>query len=66
MVAKLVVALLALAVVVSVVTLAAFWYFDKASEREHERELRELEQTDEILDAMDDSIDRELERERDE
>lgn len=66
MVAKLVLVLVVLAVVVSLTTLAAFWYFDQEGERAHERELREMEQTDEIIDAMDDSIDRELEREQNE
>jgi CHASE3 domain sensor protein len=66
MVAKLALVLFVLAVVVSLTTLAAFWYFNQESEREHERELREMEQTDEILDAMDDSVDRELEREKNE
>lgn len=63
MAVKLVLFLLVLAIVLSLAVLAAFWYLDNRGEREHEKTLREMEQTHEMLSETEtDPIDRELER----
>ena len=50
-----------LAVLLALVIVAAFRYFNEEAERSHERELRQMEQTDRILDETStDPIDREL------
>lgn len=50
MAAKLVIFLLVVALVVSVATIAAFWYFKETAEMEHEREKKKMEQTEELFD----------------
>lgn len=67
MVAKLVIGIAALIIIVAIVIIISFWYFHQESEREHEKELREMEQTDKIMGIAEEesSIDAQLERERD-
>lgn len=49
MAVKLVLLLLILALVVSLAVLGTFWYLNQESEREHEKELTEMEKMDEWL-----------------
>lgn len=51
MVAKLVLALVAFVLVVLGATAAAFWYFDRQAERDHERDLQRMEQTDRLVEV---------------
>lgn len=66
MAAKLVLAMVVLAIVVSVAVLAAFWYFKETAEMNHEKEMRRLERDEELFsnDSFDSEIDRELQREK--
>lgn len=65
MAAKLVVALMAIAFVIAVVVIAAFWYFNEHDQRQHEKDLKQMEHTEKILESeTEDPIDRELERGR--
>lgn len=67
MVAKLALGLVAVVFIVSVATVAAFWYFNQQSERRYKKDIRQMEQTEKIFEAegLDDPIDRELEQEKD-
>lgn len=49
MVAKLVIALFAIVLVISVATGLAFWYFNQESERSHEKDMKQMEQTDDLI-----------------
>lgn len=72
MAAKLVLALLALAVILSVAVIASFWYFKKRAEYKHEKEMLREEKRAELDEQLvevaeqesGNSIDAELERER--
>jgi len=50
MVVKLVFVLLVLAIVLALCVIAAYRYFDNQAEREHEKELREMEQREKLFD----------------
>lgn len=49
MAAKLVLFLIILALIVAVAIIAAFYYFTRKEELEHEKELREMEQTEKLF-----------------
>lgn len=51
MVARLILGLAALVAVVSVAVAAVYRYWDRQAEREHEREMRRLEQRDALVEA---------------
>lgn len=62
MVAKLVIVLLVLAIVMIAAVVAAFRFFSKKEEHKHEKDMFREKRDAELLNG--DSIDRELERER--
>lgn len=65
MVAKLVLGLVVLAIVFSVAVIAAYRYFDRQAERNHEKEMERMERDEKLFEGLnDDPIDRELEREK--
>lgn len=68
MVAKLALALVVVAIVISVAVIAAFWYFKETAELDHEKEMKRLERDEALFTSTDEdfdsSIDRELEREK--
>lgn len=49
MVAKLVLALVALVIVITAATAMAFWYFNQESERSHEKDMKRMAQTDDLI-----------------
>jgi cell division protein FtsL len=49
MVAKLVIALLVLVVITAVLVWQAFRYFERQAELNHEKEMREMDQTEELF-----------------
>jgi len=49
MVAKLALGLIAVVVIISVATALAFWYFNKESGREHEKDMKRMEQTNDLM-----------------
>jgi Flp pilus assembly protein TadB len=51
MVARLLLGMVALAAVVSVAMAAAYQYWDRQAEREHEREMKRLEQRDALVET---------------
>lgn len=51
MVARLILGLAALVAVVSVAVAAVYRYWDRRAEREHEREMKRLEQRDALVEA---------------
>lgn len=57
MVAKLVLGLLAVVVIVVAATGMAFWYFNKESERAHQKDMKRMEQTDELIEIAEDDDD---------
>lgn len=65
MVAKLILAAAIVAVFMSAIVLGSYWYFDRQNEREHEKDLEQMEHTERVLheSSHGSSIDRELERE---
>jgi hypothetical protein len=66
MVAKLVLALIAIVLIVGIATIAAFLYFREKEQHRHETEMRRLERDEKLFDSEfgeQDSIDRQLERE---
>lgn len=65
MVAKLLVAAFIFVVVVIGVVALSFWYFNQKDERAHEKDLKQMEQTDRIMDIAEDEsdLDAQLERE---
>lgn len=65
MAAKLIIAMVVLAIIVCVAVVAAFWYFNQHDERQHEKDLKQMEHTEKILESeTQDPIDRQLEREK--
>ena len=66
MVVKVTMVLLLLAVILALCVLAAYRYFDNQAERNHEKEMLREKRDAELLTEheWDDSIDRELEKER--
>lgn len=66
MAAKALLLLAVVAIIVSVAIVAAFWYFNQESERDHEKDLKQMEHTERVMDIAEreTSIDRELSRER--
>jgi hypothetical protein len=64
MVAKLALLLLVLAVFLLGVVVMSYRYFDNRAEEEHEKEMYREKRANEMFDDDTDSIDRELERER--
>lgn len=64
MAVKLVFLLIVLAVILSVAVIAAYRYFDNQAERNHEKEMLRERRDAELLTGDTDSIDRELEREK--
>lgn len=50
MAAKLVFALIALTIIISVAVIASYWYFDRQAERSHEREQAQLDHTEHMVD----------------
>lgn len=62
MAVKLVLALLLLALILSVAIAAAFWYFRETAKFNHEEKMRRLERDEKMF--TQDNIDRELEREK--
>jgi len=66
MVAKLALALLAIAFVLSVAVIAAYLYFRDTAKMRHEKEMERIERDEKLFDSEfgGDSIDRELEREK--
>lgn len=62
MVAKLLLGLVILAIVISLAVLGTFWYLKNVHELEHEKEMRQLERDEALFEQ--DSIDRQLEREK--
>lgn len=65
MVAKLVIAMLVLAIILSVTVLAAFRYFQKVEEHEHEKDMFREKRDAELL-SGDSYIEQELEQEKNE
>lgn len=66
MVAKLALVLIAVVVIVALATAAAFWYFNQESERQHEKDLKQMEHTEKVMGIAEEEsgIDGELEREK--
>lgn len=64
MVAKLVIVMLVLAVILALAVVAAFRYFQTKEEHRHEKDMFREQRDAELLSETNDSIDRELERER--
>lgn len=66
MVAKLVFFLVVLTIIVVAATAMAFWYFNEESERQHEKDLQQMDHTERVLGVAEDesSIDAQLEREK--
>lgn len=62
MAVKLILALIVVLVIISIAVAASFWYFKETAEMKHERELKQMEQTEALFED-EDPIDRELERE---
>jgi membrane protein implicated in regulation of membrane protease activity len=65
MAAKLVLALLALTAIVVATVFAAYRYFDNRHRRSHEKELKQMEHTEKMVDVTEDDtgVERELEDE---
>lgn len=66
MVAKLALGLLAIAFVISVAVIVAYLYFRDTAKMRHEKEMERLERDEKLFESefSGDSIDRELEREK--
>ena len=64
MAAKLVIALIVLTIIVALVVAATFLYFREKEKHNHEKEMRRMDRDEAVLAG--DSIDRELERDRNE
>lgn len=67
MVAKLAFALLAVAFIISVAIIASYLYFRDTAKMKHEKEMERIERDEKLFDSefgSQDSIDRELEREK--
>lgn len=62
--AKLVIGLLVLALLITLVMGIVFMYFTRKAELSHEEKMRRMDRDEEILSSEFDSIDRELERDR--
>lgn len=63
MAVKLVFVLFVLAIIISVAVIAAYRYFDRQAEREHEKEMLREKRDAEVMTGSDSYIERELERE---
>lgn len=57
MVAKLALGIVAIIIIVAVAMAMAFWYFNQEAERDHEKDMRQIEQTDKIMETLDDKDD---------
>lgn len=65
MVAKLALGLVVLTIIVAVAVVAAFWYFNQHDARRHEKDLKQMEHTEKVLESTEtDPIERELERDK--
>jgi hypothetical protein len=52
MVAKLVFGLIAIVLIIGIATAMTFWYFNQESKREHEKDLKQLEHTERMMDVV--------------
>lgn len=57
MVAKLGLAIIALVVIVVAATGMAFWYFNQESERSHEKDMKRMAQTDDLIEIAENDDD---------
>lgn len=66
MVAKLVLALMALVIIIGIAVICAFWYFNQQSKRQHEKDLKQMEHTEDMVSIAEDEtgIDNELDRKK--
>lgn len=64
---KLALALTVVAFIIAVAIVATFWYLKESKEMQHEKEMERIERDEKLFDSefgQQDSIDRELEREK--
>jgi len=57
MAAKLVFALIAVVIIVAVAMALAFWHFNQESERSHEKDMKQMEQTDDLIEMAENNDD---------